>query len=163
MPDIGSSVLFYKDHGDLTRNDLTCLTRRDSMATMVSPEIRQARAFLKRQRSQLVEELKRIEKALVALEDVGQPAASATGSKRQGSVREKVEEVMRENRDRVLHADEVLELVRSKGVVITSSDPKATIVTPLLRLKKAGKLDALGRNRFKWKGAPVDPDDLPFE
>ena len=116
---------------------------------MVSPELRQAKTALVAKKRSLKEELKRIEEAIESLDRVIGPSSPKAG--RRGSVKEAIAEVLEENAA-VMHADEILEAVKRRGVELSSRDPKATVVTALIRLRDAGDVEALGRNRWQWKG-----------
>jgi hypothetical protein len=71
--------------------------------------------------------------------------------------RDAVVTILQENGG-VMHADEILEALNRQGVQFLTSDPKATVVTALIRLRDYGQVSALGKNRFQWKG-----EDDPFE
>ncbi len=115
---------------------------------MVSQEIRQAKMALQAKRKSLREELARVEQAIRALEGVINVPVPAR-RKRSGGVKEAIAAVLRENGG-IMHADDILDAVKGRGVELSAADPKATIVTALLRLRDAGEVDALGKNRFRW-------------
>jgi len=123
---------------------------------VVSPEIRQAKTALQAKRKQLREELARVEQAIRALESV---SPVSVRRKRSGGVKGAIVEVLRENGG-VMHADDIVEAVKARGVQLSAADPKATVVTALLRLRDSNDVKALGRNMFKWQAK--DDDRYPI-
>lgn len=122
---------------------------------MVSQEIRQAKIALQAKRKSLREELSRVEQAIRALEGVINVPVPMR-RKRSGGVKEAIATVLREHGG-VMHADDILDAVKNRGVELSSADPKATVVTALLRMRDAGEVDALGKNQFRWMddGLPI--------
>ena len=53
-----------------------------------------------------------------------------------------------EQNERVVHADEIVEALSQQGVTLSSKDPKATVVTAVLRMKNDGLVVTLGQNRY---------------
>lgn len=93
---------------------------------------------------------------LASLHLSGSIAMSAP-SPRPGSIRSVITDIVRERAGGTIHADEVLEELRRREVPLSEKDPKATVVTALLRLAKMREERGLsegilrmGRNRFRW-------------
>ena len=114
---------------------------------MPSPEIRRAREALAQERSRIVNELSRVEQALVALESV----VVVPGPLRlhSGTTMSAIAQIIQEDQ-RTWHADEVVDVAKQRGVHLSFVDPKATVVTALHRLAAAGDAVFLGRNQFRW-------------
>lgn len=76
---------------------------------------------------------------------------------RQGpTVRELITETLR-NHEGPMHANDVLASLQKRGITLSAKDPKATVVTALIRLARnrmeRGEREgviALGGNRFVW-------------
>ena len=78
---------------------------------------------------------------------------TASGGKRRGGRRSRIKplvlEVLREHGGE-MHADEIVSVLRKRGVEMSQKDPKGTVVTALLRIEKeTGEVEALGRNRYR--------------
>ncbi len=63
-----------------------------------------------------------------------------------------------------VHADTIMEGVRAEGIALSEKDPKATIVTALLRMHRnrmahgeTEGVEKLGGNRFRWIAAAEGP------
>jgi len=126
---------------------------------MVSQEIKNARSALVQKRRQLSDELKKVDAAIQALDNV--MGLSVPPKTPQAGVKDTISEILRDSRV-PLHADAVLAQLRDRGVVISAADPKATVVTALIRLRNAGQVEALGKNVYRWR-QPVDEADESHE
>jgi hypothetical protein len=124
---------------------------------MVSPELRQAKAALQARRRQLRDELKRVDEAIESLDRV--LGSAPQRASRRGSVKAAVAEILKENAG-VMHADEILDMVRGRGIELSGQDPKATIVTALIRLRDKGEVMSLGRNKWRWRSPDLAPGEL---
>ena len=120
---------------------------------MASAELRQARTALQLERRRLENELARVKQAISALDGVINVPVP-TSRKRSGGVKEAIMAVMQEH-GRAMHADDIVEAVKARGVQLSAADPKATVVTALLRLRNTGDVLGLGRNNFRWNDLPV--------
>ena len=129
------------------------VNERRELAAMASAELRQARTALQLERKRLKDELARVEQAIGALNGVINVPVP-TSRKRSGGVKEAVIAVLQE-KGSAMHADDIVEAVRARGVQMSSADPKATVVTVLLRLRDTGDVLGLGRNNFRWNELPV--------
>lgn len=89
------------------------------------------------------------------------PAGSATDAvsrrKSHGVVKPVVVEVLKAHAPHFMHADEVVAEVRARGVPLSEKDPKATVVTAMLRLAREAEIKRLAEgveriegNRFRW-------------
>jgi len=123
---------------------------------LVSQEIKNARTALQQRRRQLWEELKKVDSAIAALDNVmgvvGPPRKSQTG------VKDTIASILRAS-GAPLHADDILAELRNRGVTISAADPKGTVVTALIRLRNAGVVEGLGKNVYKWR-TTVGANDL---
>jgi len=133
---------------------------------MVSQEIRQAKQALVSKKRELTEELKRVDQAIRALDEVmGASTPTRSRGKRSSGVKEAIISVLRES-GHTMHADDIVEAVKARGIRLSAADPKATVVTGLLRLRDAGEVMALGRNQFRWRSdepPEPEPEEDPFE
>ena len=121
--------------------------------TSADPELKQARTALLTKKKQLQDELRRVEQAISAL--AGVIEGGGAPRQRSGSVRETVTAILRDNGG-IMHADEVLAEARKRGLELSSRDPKATIVTALIRLRDDGQVEAHGLNRYSWRKSPLE-------
>ncbi|MCH8025904.1 MAG: hypothetical protein IH866_03830 [Chloroflexi bacterium] len=53
------------------------------------------------------------------------------------------------SQDRAMHADEILQQVRLLGVALSAEDPKASVVTALVRGMKKGTFERVAPNTFR--------------
>jgi len=115
------------------------------------PTIRDARASLVESRKRLMDEVATIDKAIAALDAVlaSSVGPTRTPAKRRSAVRAAVTSFLKGSR-RVVHADEVVAALTAQGIALSSKDPKATVVTALLRMRDSNEVHALGENRYVW-------------
>ncbi len=157
-----------------------------TMPTVPKPEpteaetlalLTEAQRLLQARRKNLANQLASIDGTLVELDRlIGQLVnprrnASATKPGPQSVIKPAIEEILRAAQGEALHADQILEGVRAKGISVSKRDPKATIVTALLRMhrqrmaegSKTG-VEKLGGNRFRWiqddSDSPSEPQPL---
>lgn len=88
--------------------------------------------------------------------------------KRQDTVKARVERAVREARGRPIHANEILHALQAEGVRLSEKDPKATVVTALLRLSRAASaadegVQSLGENTYIWKSRGISESDSAVE
>jgi hypothetical protein len=128
------------------------------------------RSELMSQVEQLSSEVRAIDTALKALRSLPGVMAQMSSipsapQKRSSGIKAAVIEILKENRGIPIHADAVLSAVRARGIQLSAVDPKATIVTALIRMAQAreNKGEAEGvyklpRNTWVWeeryKGIP---------
>lgn len=83
-------------------------------------------------------------------------------SHRGPTVRQMIQDILRAS-GRQMHANEIVEALQSQGVELSAKDPKATVVTALLRLSRVTAeqpgpkegVFALGGNMFLWGFDPA--------
>lgn len=126
--------------------------------------IRDARDALVRRRRELNQELKQIEYALNALNGVlnlaQTPASSKSGPP--SRIKPEIELVLREA-DGPLHANDIMHALAERGIQMSAKDPKATVVTALIRMANAGVVRSLGGNTFQWVGEAESSADAEPE
>jgi hypothetical protein len=138
----------------------------DTIAEVVTM-LTEKRTALSAELRALTDELQRIDSALAALRGNVRTAVAQRPAmrrfeelhsrKRASGVKATIEEIMQAAQGQALHADQVLEAIRARGIQVSAQDPKATIVTALLRLareREAKQLPEgvwkLPRNRWIW-------------
>ena len=104
-----------------------------------------------KRRGELANEIKQLDDAIAALNVVlGDERKPAPQRPPRSRVRPAIEHYLRDNR-RVVHADEIVDSLKFQGVVLSSKDPKATVVTALIRMRDDNLVHALGANNYIWR------------
>ena len=129
---------------------------------MVGPDsaiaTRQALQAAKAERRELQARVKDLDRLIASLEQylgIGGTERRPKRGGRRGYVKPAIIELLRDNGG-VMHARDVVERLQSRGVQLSGRDPRATVVTALLRLAKEGNVEALGKNRYRWVGGPAE-------
>lgn len=52
----------------------------------------------------------------------------------------------------IMHASEIVAALQRGGIRLSLKDPRAVVVTALLRMVKDGDVAAFGKNRYRWIG-----------
>jgi hypothetical protein len=126
-------------------------------------------------RKRLVGEINRLDKLTDELDRtlkaLRQPGASTVDRQPgpRSRIKPVIEEVLRAARGSPVHATDILEAVRARGIPLSAKDPKATIVTALIRMDRQRAatgaregVKRMGGNQFVWvvegSGPPSEPE-----
>lgn len=127
-------------------------------------ELRSQLDDLQQRRAGIDSEIILIQNAIKALVTLTEGTSGASPKRTQG-VKGAVEAIMRDSKGQRIHADQVLNEVRSRGIQVSAADPKATVVTALIRLARERSAEGvwkLPRNYWVWS-ATEPPDHVGRE
>ena len=125
------------------------------MTANATTSLKQALKALRAQRHQLTAELRKVDQGIAALEGiVEQPASGRPRSGGRKSAIKPVALAVLKEHGGPMHADRIVEALQQRGVALSARDPKASVVTALIRMaKETSEVRTLGQNRYVW----VDP------
>lgn len=136
--------------------------------------VQDARLTLEARRKHLLNQLEAVETILTEMDRLVASMSAPRVRERKRApgptsvIKPAIIEILKAHPGEPLHADAILAAVRAKGISVSEKDPKATIVTALLRMartrgeKESGVVKA-GGNRFRWVEGenPSDPSTEP--
>lgn len=100
--------------------------------------------------------LNEVDRALRSL-NVGRPTATRKSPGPSSVIKPAVSEILKAAQGQPVHASVILEGIQERGISVSEKDPKATIVTALLRMHRNRLLDRsaegvekMGKNYFRW-------------
>ena len=109
-----------------------------------------------RRRGQTAQALENLVRAISMLDasvsEESKSGATPIKRARRSRVRGAIEQVLKVA-DGPMHADQIMSAVAARGVQLSQKDPKATVVTALLRMRADGEVVLLGQNVFEWVAA----------
>jgi hypothetical protein len=118
-------------------------------------ELIAARTSLEQQRGAVLDEIRKVDRAVAALDAILSPVRESEPRFRHASVLRETLEVLIEA-DAPIHARDVVQRLQARGARLSESAPIAQVVTRLLRLVRSGAAQAYGRNVYRATAPPAE-------